>query len=63
MATPDGYREFTTVSVTPPVRDSLRDRREAGGYRSYDALFRALLDDTDGSASPAQAAQKEVRDR
>ena len=45
--------EFTTVSVTPGLRNDLRETRDEHGYGSYDKLLRAMkaqFDPTDGKA-------------
>lgn len=34
--------EFTTVSVTPSLRDDLRETRDDEGYSSYEGLIRAM---------------------
>ena len=42
MASQTRNAEFTTVSVTPSLRDDLRKTRDDEGFRTYEGLIRAM---------------------
>jgi len=39
---------YTTISVTPDMRDAIRDRRDELGYETYSGLFRDILQNAEG---------------
>jgi len=42
MSSTDSETEFTTVSVTPDLRDDLRHQRDDLGFASYGSLIEAM---------------------
>lgn len=46
MSPPDSI-EFTTIGVTPDLRDELRETRDDHGFSNYGSLLRAMKEQFD----------------